>query len=329
LRVAIRLREVYALSRCAAPRISSGEVFLTESFTIGHVSDLHLPPTPWPGGDEFALKRSLGFLNWKRARERLSDKTGLDRLVADLKALKPDHIAVTGDITNLALRSEQLAAADWLRGLGSPADVSFVPGNHDAYVRQAVPHLLKSFAPWTAGDRPSTAPTPFPWLRVRGFVAIIGVNTGVPTGLFMATGRAGDEQVAAFRRLLAETRREGLIRAVLIHHAPVPGMAVMRRLVDAGDVASALVDEGAEIVLHGHHHKRMTHFLESRATRTPGGRIPIIGAPSASTRLRDPSHRAAYTFVRVDRSDGKIDVTARMRGPAVDSNKIEELPPPF
>ena len=72
----------------------------------------------------------------------------------------------------------------------------------------------------------------------------------------------------------------------------------MRRMVDAPDVRLALAEEGAELVLHGHHHKRMVNFIDSERTQTAGGRIPVVGAPSASTWLTDDKHRAAYHLVR-------------------------------
>ena len=55
-------------------------------------------------------------------------------IVADIKASSPDHLAVTGDLVNLALDAEIEMARYWLETLGSPHDVSVVPGNHDAYV---------------------------------------------------------------------------------------------------------------------------------------------------------------------------------------------------
>ena len=61
----------------------------------------------------------------------------LAKIVADMKAQAPDHIAVTGDIANIALPAEFTRGRDWLESLGDATDVTFVPGNHDVYVRQA------------------------------------------------------------------------------------------------------------------------------------------------------------------------------------------------
>ena len=203
------------------------------SFTIAHITDPHLSPAPMPGFADLRLKRFMGYVNWKRGRERLNDMALLARLVADLRAQRPDHVAVTGDLVNIGMPAEFRRAAVWMKTLGDPADVSFVPGNHDAYVRAAMPLLETTFAPWTTGDSPRRAAI-FPYLRVRGDVAIIGLTSGVPTGPLMATGKLGKAQLAAFAELLDETGAKGLARVVLIHHPPtVGGAPSLRGLSDA------------------------------------------------------------------------------------------------
>ena len=51
------------------------------SFTIAHITDPHLSPAPMPGFADLRLKRVMGFINWKRGRERLNDMGLLKRLV--------------------------------------------------------------------------------------------------------------------------------------------------------------------------------------------------------------------------------------------------------
>ena len=175
------------------------------SFTIAHITDPHLSPAPMPGLADLRLKRVMGFINWKRGRARLNDMGMLARLVADLRAQRPDHVAVTGDLVNIGMPAEFNRAALWMKTLGEAADVSFVPGNHDAYVRASMPLLEATFAPWTAGDAPRGEAT-YPYLRVRGGIAIIGLSSAVPTGPLMATGSLGKRQLEAFAELLGEPR---------------------------------------------------------------------------------------------------------------------------
>ena len=111
------------------------------SFTIAHITDPHLSPAPMPGFADLRLKRVMGFINWKRGRERLDDMALLKRLGQDLRAQRRDHVAVTGDLVNIGMAAEFQRAALSMETLGEASDVSFVPGNHDAYVRASMPLL--------------------------------------------------------------------------------------------------------------------------------------------------------------------------------------------
>ena len=114
---------------------SGRPVDVMTAFTLAHLSDPHLPPLPRPRLRELAGKRALGYLNWTRNRHRYHRREVLDALVADMQAQAPDHIAVTGDLVNLALpRNSRRRGPGW-RPSARPTDVTVVPGNHDAYVR--------------------------------------------------------------------------------------------------------------------------------------------------------------------------------------------------
>jgi 3',5'-cyclic AMP phosphodiesterase CpdA len=295
------------------------------SFTIAHLTDAHIGPMPRPTLKELAGKRGIGYINWRRGRGRVHDMDLLRRLVADLLAHPRDHVAMTGDILNIGLPAEFPAAAAWLATLGSPHDVSFTPGNHDAYVRESMPHLAATFEPWVTGDAPA-AGADFPYLRLRGEIALIGLSSGLPTGPLMATGRLGPEQLARFGAMLRETRERNLARVVMIHHPPLrSGAAPMRRLIDAPALEALLIRAGAELILHGHNHVGSIAHLKSPASRAVGGRIPIIGAPSASSRLRAPRFHAAYHLLRLERHAEGWRVSGRARGPLADGREFGEI----
>jgi 3',5'-cyclic AMP phosphodiesterase CpdA len=296
------------------------------SFTIAHISDAHLGPAPMPRLHELTAKRFMGYVNWKRGRERLNDMAMLARLVDDMLAQKPDHIAVTGDLVNIALDAEFERAAKWMEGLGNARDVSFTPGNHDAYVQAAMPGLARVFAPWTTSDHPRGET--FPFLRVRGGVALIGLSSGVPTAPFMATGTLGPRQLHDFGDLLRQTAAQGLARVVLIHHPPLSrGSNAMRSLTDAREFERLVRAHGAEAILHGHTHKRLVHAIVSPEARTVSGDVPVLGAPSAAADARNLSERAAYHLVRVERVGDRWRLSARSRGLLPGSSAIGEREP--
>ena len=283
------------------------------AFRIAHLSDPHLPPAPFPAGREWRLKRFMGWVNWNRSRRRIADADMLARLVADLRAQNPDHVAMTGDAVNLALRSEFARAGVWMATLGE--DVSFTPGNHDAYVTDALAPLRETFAPWTEGYR-------FPYLKRRGEVALIGLNSGVPTLPFLATGRLGAAQLEALRALLKDT--SGLARVVMIHHPPMRGGKAprLRGLDDARDFEAVIAEAGAELILHGHTHRAMAHALPSAATRNAEGYTPVLGAPSASARAPDAAHRACYYLIDLEKDGAQWRVTWRARGLVMEGEAI-------
>lgn len=292
------------------------------SFLLAHLSDAHIGPLPRPRARELLGKRLTGYLNWTR-RGMLHDMPVLAALVADLRAQAPDHIAMTGDILNIGLAAEFPPARAWLETLGDPADVSFVPGNHDAYVRAAVPHLSRTFAPWVAEPERGGAAFEFPYLRRRGTVALIGLSSAVPTAPFLASGELGGRQRAALGPLLDEAERDGLARIVLIHHPPHrAGARGARGLRDSRALEAILARHGADLVIHGHNHRTSVAHLPG-----PRGPIPIVGVPSASAVPGSPGHRATYHLYRVERRDDAWRITARSRGLAPDSRAITDLGP--
>lgn len=268
------------------------------NFALAHLSDPHLPI---PAGalrplTQLAGKRSLAYLGWLRNR---AGAVPQEALLADLAAHGADHVAVTGDLTNLALPGEFAAARDWLARLGPPARVTAIPGNHDATVPVPAEQGVGLWRPWMADDAPAEGDPPrFPFLRRRGPVALIGLSSAVSTPPGSAAGWLGADQLARLPALLEAAGREGLFRVVLVHHPPLPGRGGWRRaLRDRDALRDVLARCGAELVLHGHHHAVLRGELAG-----PAGPIPVLGAPLA---LRT-SHRelAGWHLHRIARDGG-------------------------
>ena len=266
------------------------------AFTLAHLSDPHLPPLPSPRLSELLGKRALGYLNWTRNRHRYHRRDVLDVLMSDLQAQVPDHIAVTGDLVNLALEAEFAPAKAWLQSVGSPQRVTVVPGNHDAYVRATADRFTDEWQDFLAGDD-APGSVAFPALRRRGPLALICVSSAVPTPPLMATGWLGRDQMDALDRLLATLAPESAFRILLIHH-PLRSDAPAKRLTDAPDLLSVLKRHGVELVLHGHDHVHSTIWVEG----PNGSSIPVIGVPSASARAHGHYPDAAYNLFSISQS---------------------------
>ena len=262
-------------------------------FVLAHLSDPHLAPLPRPNPFELMGKRFGGFVNWHRKRRRFHLTAVLEQIVDDIKSRAADHIAVTGDLVNLSLAAEFLPARSWLERLGSPQDVTLVPGNHDTYVRSKARHPELHWADYMRGDAPAPHAAPmFPFVRRRGPVALIGLSTAVPAPPFRATGRLGAGQLARFAELAAALRREGMFRTVLIHHPPVIRPEWHNdRLLDGEAFLDVLKEHGAELVLYGHEHVHSLRWFD-----TPQRPVPAIGVPSASASLGGQYDPAAYNL---------------------------------
>src|SRR3546814_1286444 len=148
----------------------------------------------------------------------------LAALCGDVAAHSPGHLLVTGDLVNIALPAEFAAARRWLESLGTPADVTVVPGNHDATVRLGWTAGLGRWAPWMTGDgdeaggsAANDATDRFPVVRRRGSIGFVNLSSAVPTAPLLACGRLGRAQVERAAVALDRLRRDGLFRVVAIH----------------------------------------------------------------------------------------------------------------
>jgi len=288
-------------------------------FRLAHLSDLHLPMADAPLSlrDLFS-KRLFSRISWLTKRRHIHRPEVLDLLIADLLAQGPDHVAVTGDVTNLSLPDEFDRSFAWLDRLGASENVTLIPGNHDRLVALKQGEGPARWSRWMQGDDKSSE---FPFVRVRGSVALVGVNTAVPTPLFQASGRAGADQIAALISRLAELGARGLYRIVLIHHPIGEGLASERKaLKDRADLRAAIAEAGAELVLHGHN-----HTAEFYAVDGPGGPVPVIGVPSASTIATEKeaqpgriNHAARWHLMEIAETPAgwRTEVTARRLTPS-------------
>jgi 3',5'-cyclic AMP phosphodiesterase CpdA len=286
-------------------------------FTLAHLSDPHLAPLPRPRIAELIGKRLTGYIHWQHKRRLIHDAAVLDKITADIKRQAPGHIAVTGDIVNIGLPGEFRRGREWLESLGPHNDVSFVPGNHDAYVSDSVFLADRAWRDYMSDDDGTAG---FPYLRRRGPLAIIGLNTGVPTPPFFATGYLGFEQLAALAVTLDEAKRENLFRVVLIHHPPVTKAARHKRLLDAAILLHVIAEHGAELVIHGHDHVHMVNWLDG----PDGTKVPAVGVPSASAAPGARKDAAAYNLYAIDGTPGAWTCEIISRGINVDGAVVEQ-----
>jgi 3',5'-cyclic AMP phosphodiesterase CpdA len=278
------------------------------AFTLAHLSDPHLPPLPRPSLRDLAGKRALGYLNWTRHRHRYHRRDVLDALVSDMQAQRPDHIAITGDIVNLALEAEFAPSRAWLESVGAPDRVTVIPGNHDTYVRKTRHRFSEAWGDYLDSDVAQDNGVAFPSLRRRGPLALISLSSAVPTPPLMATGRLGRMQLEQLARMLAGLSAEQVFRVLLIHH-PLRSTSRSKRLTDSSALLELLARHGVDLILHGHDHVHSTVSIEG-----PTGSIPAVGVASASAIAHRRYPAAAYNLFSIERNGAVWRVEQTIRG---------------
>lgn len=270
-------------------------------FSLAHLSDPHLGPLPRVKFRELFSKRIMGYANWHVRRRGRHDMKCLATLTKDILDQGVDHIACTGDLAVIGLDAEFTPARAFLETLGTPDFVSLVPGNHDTYVRSTADHPQLHWSEYMTGDgKRVEGEPPFPYVRRRGPVGIVGLSTAVPTGFHSAQGRIGKEQARALTDILKKLGEEGLFRVVLIHHPPGGTEDIFRRLTDARRIKRALLRSGAELVLHGHNHTSDHSTLLGL-----DGPVQVVGVPSASAGPNDNKEPGAYNIYNIDGEPGR------------------------
>jgi 3',5'-cyclic AMP phosphodiesterase CpdA len=279
-------------------------------FRIAHLSDLHvLSATGVEWRRILFNKRITGYANLLLRRGRTYRRDYLRAVLAGAAA-QADHVVVTGDITNLSLETEYEVAHALLKDVARSAEVTVVPGNHDIYLpavhrRRRFPYhfaeFLHSDLPQFARDLPAG---PFPCVKLRGPVAIVGLSSAVPRPPFVSAGYLGHVQLAALAELLAHPEVARRTPVVLIHHPPVDARWAMIRLhdglVDAASLRRVLSRLSRGLVLYGHTHIRVRCRLA-----TAFGALEVVSASGAALDHPNDAVRAGCNRYEVD-EDGRV-----------------------
>jgi 3',5'-cyclic AMP phosphodiesterase CpdA len=298
-------------------------------YRIAHVSDLHvLSPRGFEWRGALFNKRLTGYANLVLQRGRVFRSEYLRSVLAAAGAWA-DHVVVTGDVTNLSLEREFVQARALLDDLARVAEVTVVPGNHDAYLPSvhAEQRFLRHFGPFLRSDLPALAvdaeADPFPCVKLRGPVAVIALSSALPRPLFVASGRIGPGQLAALEAIFAHPEVARRTPVVLVHHPPVDDRSRIRvlrdGLVDAERLRVALAPLARGLVLFGHLHVRVR-----RPIAPAGSGVVAYGASGAALDHPDPAVRAGFNAYTWD--DGGRLVSAEAHVLAADGCTLDRRP---
>ena len=258
---------------------------------VAHFSDTHVLSLDGIGPRRFLNKRWTGAVNLALNRSKHYRVEVFEQLLTAIAVLEPDHTLCTGDLVNLALEPEFVRVAEMLEQVFTADTLTVVPGNHDYYVREAVRDGLfeRSFGQFQPHDLGSGVP--YPVTRIQDGLAVIGLNSAIPTPVFMATGRLCAAQLDRMESALRACA--GKFRVLMLHHPLLPDptrrLEHTRRLIDAQvliERLQSLGDLAPDLVIHGHNHA----FIKQAV---PGTTIPIVQVASAS-RAASQRRRAEF-----------------------------------
>ena len=159
----------------------------------------------------------------------------------------------TGDLTSIGQPAEFNAAVDALRPILESKNVEllYVPGNHDAYVRdkRCVAALAETFTTLNGGDITLDA---LPISKTISGIEFILVNESFPTNIVLSNGTVTEATEKAVREICSKEKKNPRI---LVGHFPVkPSLSYRHGLVNAVPLRELLKNGSIDISLCGHTH---------------------------------------------------------------------------
>lgn len=257
---------------------------------IGQLTDIHVADFADLGPLDFVGKRATGWLNYTQKRADEYDRRVLDSAVARLVGTAPDLVVVSGDLSNLGLRSELRAALGVLEPLRQAGIRTVViPGNHDAYVRSSARGQFEQVcAEWQQADARVEGHA-YPFVVRCGPVAVVCFDSGIPTPPMLAYGRVDDAQLARAAKLIQAEKAAGRAIVFAVHHhatrAPHRRYEWPRGMHNVANFRRLAARADATLVMHGHN-----HYLHRRRMRGAES-VCICGLSSSTTGRTEPPER--------------------------------------
>ena len=265
---------------------------------IAHISDLHYLDLTGVKFYEFFNKRWTGGFNLLAGRAHTHQKSVVVAALERIKALQCAHLVVTGDLTNLAFTSEFVAVRELLKNYFDEKNLTIVPGNHDFYTRESskARRFEKLIYENYPGDEAFRGNENWPFVQVRGDVALIGLCSAQPRPWFVAAGRVGQIQRLHLEDLLKRPELENKCKIIALHHhlyqvVTSPGER-FRHLDDRKELLELCHKYHVDLVVHGHNHD----FTQYKSENTV---ISEAGSCSVATAQKD-NRRGKFNIYNIE-----------------------------
>lgn len=225
------------------------------------------------------------------------DPVIVDPLRRALLAANPDLIAISGDFTQRARRSQFSAAKQFVDSL--TARTLVVPGNHDIPLYDVVERFaapLTRYRRYISGDLEPE--------YMDDEMIVLGVNTARVWVFPFGEGRINEKQVDRLIERLASVP-ESLMRVIVTHHPfDLPPGVEDRRLVGRSAMAmTKLATAKADLFLSGHLHLSHISCAVDRY-KAAGHSALIVQAGTVSTRSR--GEQPSFNVLKLQRPGMEI-----------------------
>jgi 3',5'-cyclic AMP phosphodiesterase CpdA len=219
-------------------------------------------------------------------------------LIETVTGMRPDLIAVSGDLTQRARTSEFRDARAFLDALGKPLMV--VPGNHDVPLGNLYARFVHRLDKYKRYITPDLEP-----VYADEEMAVVGLNTA--RSATWKNGRVSHSQIARVQHRLCAAG-DGVVKVVVTHHPfELPeGFASSSLVGRAHSAMNGLAACGADLFLAGHLHLGFTADTAIRYGIEGHAALVIQAGTATSTRGRGETNsfnaiRIAYPEVEVQR----------------------------
>ena len=223
------------------------------------------------------------------------DHTLVEPLLAVVRSVEPDLIAVSGDLTQHAYEREFKDAAEFLRKL--PGQLIVVPGNHDmAFLNpwKRATQRLRMFREFITND-----PEPF---YADDEIAVLGLNTA--RVMHLRDGRIREWQIAKLEERMRSVA-PGATRILVTHHPfDLPEIFPSSEIVGRGARYFKRVVGCIDLMLAGHMH--VSHAGPTAVRYNISGESAIFVQAGTALSTRTRTEENAFQVMRM--SPGAIEV---------------------
>ena len=220
------------------------------------------------------------------------DPALVDPLRRAVVELKPDLVAISGDFTQRARRSQFAAARAFVESLDAPTLA--VPGNHDIPFYNVWARFVTPLERYRAYISDELEPE-----YQDDEMIVVGVNTA--RSLAIGEGRINGRQVDRVLRRLASVPAQ-VLRVIVTHHPfdLPPGVEARRLLGRSAQAMARLAEANADLFLSGHLHiSHVSHAVDRYDIA--GHSALIVQAGTVSTRSR--GEQPSFNVLRLQRPE--------------------------